>query len=69
MPSVFKLLFMGIAAMIAGGIWAFIPAIFKAKMGTNETIFTLISGGKHGSYHILNRGFPDGACDSYGFYT
>lgn len=42
MPSVFKLLFMGIAAMIAGGIWAFIPAIFKAKMGTNETIFTLM---------------------------
>jgi len=28
--------------MIVGGFWAFIPAIFKAKMGTNETIFTLM---------------------------
>ena len=33
---------MVIAAAICGGIWAFIPAIFKAKMGTNETIFTLM---------------------------
>jgi simple sugar transport system permease protein len=28
--------------MIAGGIWAFLPAKLKAKMGTNETIFTLM---------------------------
>ncbi|HZK01311.1 MAG TPA: hypothetical protein VFC96_00435, partial [Anaerovoracaceae bacterium] len=34
------LLLMAIAAMIAGGLWAFIPAFFKAKMGVNETIFT-----------------------------
>ena len=27
---------------VCGGIWAFIPAIFKAKLGTNETIFTLM---------------------------
>jgi simple sugar transport system permease protein len=33
---------MMIAAMIAGGIWAFIPAFFKAKWKTNETIFTLM---------------------------
>lgn len=36
------LLFMAFASMLAGGIWAFIPAYFKAKMGTNETIFTLM---------------------------
>lgn len=36
------LLLMFLAAMAAGGIWAFIPAYFKAKMGTNETIFTLM---------------------------
>jgi len=30
------------ASMIAGGIWALIPAFFKAKFGTNETLFTLM---------------------------
>ena len=33
---------MAAAAIITGGLWAFIPAYFKAKMGTNETIFTLM---------------------------
>lgn len=42
MPKPAMLLCMALAAMAAGGIWAFIPAIFKAKMGTNETIFTLM---------------------------
>ena len=36
------LLLMAVAAIAMGGLWAFIPAIFKAKMGTNETIFTLM---------------------------
>ncbi len=27
---------------IAGAIWGFIPAIFKARFGTNETLFTLM---------------------------
>ncbi|WP_330586844.1 ABC transporter permease [Aminipila terrae] len=42
MPKPLMLLLMAVASMIAGGFWAFIPAIFKAKMGTNETIFTLM---------------------------
>lgn len=42
LPKPAMLLCMALAAMVAGGIWAFIPAIFKAKMGTNETIFTLM---------------------------
>lgn len=42
MPKALTLILMAIAAVIGGGIWAFIPAIFKAKMGTNETIFTLM---------------------------
>ena len=29
-------------AMLAGGVWAFIPAFFKAKFNTNETLFTLM---------------------------
>ena len=30
------------AAVLAGGIWGVIPAIFKAKFNTNETLFTLM---------------------------
>lgn len=30
------------ASIIAGAIWAFIPAVFKAKWNTNETLFTLM---------------------------
>jgi len=41
-PRPVLLLLMVIASMAAGGLWAFIPAFFKAKMGTNETIFTLM---------------------------
>ncbi|MBR1758905.1 MAG: ABC transporter permease [Lachnospiraceae bacterium] len=31
-----------VAALAAGAIWALIPAIFKAKWNTNETLFTLM---------------------------
>ncbi len=31
-----------LAAIVAGGIWAVIPALFKAKWNTNETLFTLM---------------------------
>ena len=31
-----------IAALIAGALWAFIPAFCKAKWNTNETLFTLM---------------------------
>ncbi len=33
---------MALASIAAGAIWALIPAIFKAKFGTNETLFTLM---------------------------
>lgn len=33
---------MVITAMVAGALWAFIPGIFKAYLGTNETLFTLM---------------------------
>jgi len=42
LPAPLALLAMAVTAMIFGGIWAFIPAFFKAKFGTNETIFTLM---------------------------
>ena len=42
LPSAVLLVVMGAAAAVAGGIWALIPAVFKAKWGTNETLFTLM---------------------------
>lgn len=42
MPTPITLLAMAVSAVFFGGIWAFIPAYFKAKFGTNETIFTLM---------------------------
>ena len=31
-----------VASILAGAIWGFVPALFKAKFGTNETLFTLM---------------------------
>jgi len=42
MPRPVLLVVMGLAAIVAGGIWGFIPAFFRAKWGTNETLFTLM---------------------------
>lgn len=42
MPHVPLLLVMAISAAIFGGLWALIPAFFKAKWNTNETLFTLM---------------------------
>ena len=36
------LILMILAGMLAGGLWALIPAFFKAQWGTNETIVTLM---------------------------
>ncbi len=36
------LVLMTISAILAGMLWAVIPAIFKAKFNTNETLFTLM---------------------------
>ncbi|MDR1028382.1 MAG: ABC transporter permease [Clostridiales Family XIII bacterium] len=41
-PRPALLLLMAAASIVGGGIWALIPAIFKARMGTNEVIFTLM---------------------------
>jgi simple sugar transport system permease protein len=42
LPAPVLLTVMGIAAAAAGGFWGFIPAFFRAKWGTNETLFTLM---------------------------
>ncbi len=41
-PNWLLLILMFIAAVIAGAIWGGIPAFFKAKWQTNETLFTLM---------------------------
>lgn len=42
LPRPLLLLVMGVAAIIGGAIWGLIPAFFRAKWGTNETLFTLM---------------------------
>ena len=41
-PQTWLLIPMLAASLIAGAVWALIPALFKAKWGTNETLFTLM---------------------------
>lgn len=42
MPT-WALLLVSIAvSAVAGALWGFIPAVFKARFGTNETLFTLM---------------------------
>ena len=42
LPGPALILVMAAAGAVAGGIWALVPAFFKAKWGTNETLFTLM---------------------------
>ncbi len=42
LPKVVLIPVMFIAGVVGGGIWAIIPAFFKTKFGTNETLFTLM---------------------------
>ena len=41
-PEWLLLVVMLLAALLCGGLWGVIPAIFKAKWNTNETLFTLM---------------------------
>ena len=42
LPKPLLLLLMMLAGVIAGGFWGLIPAYFRTKFQTNETIFTLL---------------------------
>jgi len=42
MPRPALLITMAVAGALAGGLWGLIPAFFRAKWGTNETLFTLM---------------------------
>nr|WP_297279840.1 ABC transporter permease [uncultured Butyricicoccus sp.] len=41
-PSFVLFPVMFLAGIIGGGLWALIPAFFKVRFGTNETLFTLM---------------------------
>ena len=41
-PNGFLLVLMFVVSCVAGALWGLIPAIFKAKWNTNETLFTLM---------------------------
>ncbi len=42
LPSGLLILLMIVTSIAAGAVWAVIPAFFKAKWNTNETLFTLM---------------------------
>ena len=42
LPTPLLLAVMAVASLIGGAVWGVIPAIFKAKWNTNETLFTLM---------------------------
>lgn len=42
MPTGLLIIVMLLASVAAGALWAFVPAFFKAKFNTNETLFTLM---------------------------
>ena len=53
-----------IAALLAGALWGFLPAFFKAKWNTNETLFTLMMNYiamQLASYFIIVWEVPKGA--------
>lgn len=52
------------SALLAGAIWGFLPAFFKAKWNTNETLFTLMMNYiamQLASYFIIVWEVPKGA--------
>ena len=42
LPNVVLILVMVLASIVAGAFWGFVPAFFKAKWNTNETLSTLM---------------------------
>lgn len=41
-PTPLFLIIMAAASVLAGALWGIVPAVFKARWGTNETLFTLM---------------------------
>ncbi len=41
-PTALLIPIMAVCSIVAGGLWGFVPGLFKAKWNTNETLFTLM---------------------------
>ena len=41
-PNFLLLIIMAVCSLLAGALWGLVPAVFKAKWGSNETLFTLM---------------------------
>ena len=64
LPNWLLIAAMLVASLLAGGIWGLIPAFFKAKWNTNETLFTLMMNYiamQLASYFIIIWEVPKGA--------
>lgn len=64
LPNAVLIIVMIVASMVAGAIWAVIPAFFKAKFNTNETLFTLMMnyvGIQLVSYFVMLWEVPKGS--------
>lgn len=63
-PNALLIIVMIVASMLAGAIWAVIPAVFKAQFNTNETLFTLMMnyvGIQLVSYFVMVWEVPKGS--------
>ena len=63
-PNPLLILVMTVSAVLAGAVWAFIPAFFKARYNTNETLFTLMMNyvaTQLVAYYIIVFEVPKGA--------
>ncbi len=63
-PTFVMILISLITSLLAGALWGFLPAFFKAKWNTNETLFTLMMNYiamQLASYFIIIWEVPKGA--------
>ena len=64
LPNGLLILIMLVAAIAAGALWGFLPAFFKARWNTNETLFTLMMNyiaTQLAAYYIIVWEVPKGA--------
>ena len=63
-PNALLIVIMIVSSILAGALWALIPAVFKAKFNTNETLFTLMMnyvGIQLVSYFVIYWEVPKGS--------
>ncbi|WP_298030420.1 ABC transporter permease [uncultured Dysosmobacter sp.] len=64
LPNAGVILCMILASIAAGAVWGFLPAFFKARWNTNETLFTLMMNyiaTQLAAYYIIVWEVPKGA--------